>query len=268
MTPLEIASRRLRVREVLRVEGNILIALMLRDISTRFGSAPGFLIAIAWPVSHIIILLAINVFAGRLVPYGDSAVLWFSLGATPFMIASYTSRFMVFGLIMNRPLLMFPAISIFDILVSRILIEVIVSSMVVISLVLILTFLDVDFLPIDTGMAVSALMMSLLLGIGLGVTNSILALIMPQWAVVYSLLTIVLWLTSGAFFVPSNLPGPLRDVIYYHPIMHLIEWTRMAWYEGYSSLVFDKNYVIGFTLVMLCYGLVLERLLRGRLLYA
>ena len=41
----------------------------------------------------------------------------------------------------------------------------------------------------------------------------------------------------------------------------------MAWYEGYTSLVFDRNYIVGFTLVTLCYGLVLERLLRGRLLY-
>lgn len=267
MSAIENTRRRSRLRELVRVEGNILIALMLRDISTRFGSAPGFLIAIAWPLSHILILVGLNVSFGRTVPYGDSAILWFSLGATPFMIASYTSRFMVFGLIINRPLLMFPAISIFDILVSRVLIEVIVSSMVVICLALILTFFDVDFLPIDTGMAVSALMMSLLLGIGLGVINSIIALIIHQWMTIYSLFTIVFWMTSGAFFVPSNLPAPLRQAIYFHPITHLIEWTRMAWYEGYTSLVFDKNYVIIFTLVTLCYGLVLERLLRGRLLY-
>jgi capsular polysaccharide transport system permease protein len=105
---------------------NVLYALMLRDIQTRFGSAPGFVIAIAWPLSHILILVLIYVLTGRVVPYGDSAVLWFSIGLTPFMIISYTSRFMMFGLVVNRPLLQFPVISILDVLFSRVLIELFV----------------------------------------------------------------------------------------------------------------------------------------------
>ena len=90
--------------EILQAQRNVLTALILRDIKTRFGSAPGFLIAIAWPLSHILILVAINVWTGRIAPYGESAILWFAVSTTPFMIVSYTSRFMMFGLVMNRPL--------------------------------------------------------------------------------------------------------------------------------------------------------------------
>src|SRR5665647_2074031 len=130
-----------------------------------------------------------NVLGDRIVPYGESSVLWFALGTTPFMIVSYTSRFMMYGLIMNRPLLVFPAISVFDIMLSRILIEMFVSACVIACLIFILSCLGVDFMPADITMAVSALGVSLLLGIGLGILNSIMSMLIPQWPTVYMLFT-------------------------------------------------------------------------------
>ena len=264
---MSLSSIPLGLSHLFRAQSNILLALMLRDIQTRFGSAPGFLIAIAWPLSHIMILVVINVGVGRVVPYGDSAILWFALGTTPFMIVSYTSRFMMMGLLMNRPLLHFPAISVFDVLLSRILIEIIVTTGVILSLVAIFTVMDVDFMPVDVGQAFAAIFVSLLLGIGLGLMNSIIAMLMHQWATIYSLSIILLWITSGAYFIPSTLPPQLREFLYYHPIVHCIEWTRTAWFEGYSSLLLDRTYVISFAIYTIFLGLVLERLLRGRVLY-
>ena len=246
---------------------NVLYALMLRDIQTRFGSAPGFVIAIAWPLSHILILVLIYVLTGRVVPYGDSAVLWFSIGLTPFMIISYTSRFMMLGLVVNRPLLQFPVISILGVLFSRVLIELFVTSCVCVSLVLIFLYLDIDWMPARPGAAAAAFLVSVALGTGLGIINGVIALAWEKWATVYALLLILLWLTSGAYFLPSALPGPLRDLLYFHPAVHCIEWARYAWYENYTSLILDREYVIGFTVLTIFIGLGLERLLRGRLMY-
>ena len=251
---------------VLRAQKNVLTALILRDIKTRFGSAPGFLIAIAFPLSHIFILVALNVWLGRLVPYGESAVLWFSVSMTPFMIASYTSRFMMIGLVMNRPLLAFPIISVFDILLSRVLIEMIVAACVVACLVITMICLDVDFMPMDTAMAVAALVGALLLGVGLGVLNAIIAMILPQWITVYSLSNIAFWLTSGAYFIPSALDAHTRSWLYFNPFVHCTEWFRAAYFESYNSLVLDKTFLIGWGGCSISVGLIIERLLRGRVL--
>lgn len=254
--------------EIMRAQRNVLTALILRDIRTRFGSAPGFLIVIAWPLSHILILLAINVGLDRLAPYGESTVLWFSVSMTPFMIVSYTSRFMMIGLVLNRPLLVFPIISVFDILLSRVLIEMIVSACVVACLALILLSLEVDFMPNDAGMAVSALGASLLLGVGLGINNAIIAMMMPQWLTVYSLATILLWITSGAYFLPGALSSQILGYLYFHPFVHCIEWLREAYFSGYQSPLLDKAYLLGFGLWSVSAGLVMERALRGRVLLA
>jgi capsular polysaccharide transport system permease protein len=252
--------------QIVRSQKNVLSALMLRDIATRFGSAPGFLIAIAWPLSHIMLLVGLNVLADRIVPYGESSILWFALGTTPFMIVSYTSRFMMYGLMTNRPLLAFPAISVFDIMVSRILIEMFVSFCLIACLILLLTCLGVDFMPVNITMALSALGLSLLLGIGFGIVNSIMSMLITQWATVYMLFIVFLWITSGAYFVPSVMPSIIRDLLYWHPILHCIEWIREAYFEGYHSLILDKYYVCGMALVTIFVGLLLERLVRGRIL--
>jgi capsular polysaccharide transport system permease protein len=258
---------RLTMRKQLVALRHVLYALMLRDIQTRFGTAPGFLIAIAWPLSHILILVVFSLFAGRVAPYGDSAVLWFSVSMTPFMIISYTSRFMMLGLVVNRPLLQFPAISIVDILLSRVLIEIFVMSWVCLSLLTVFFYLDVDWIPARPAAAAAALLVSLLLGIGLGIVNGIVAMAWEKWVTVYVLITIILWITSGAYFVPSALPGPIRDLLYFHPIVHSIEWARTAWYESYSSQILHREYIVAFSIVTVFIGLTVERFLRGRLMY-
>ncbi len=265
ITPL---AERPPLARILNAQANVLAALMLRDIKTRFGSAPGFLLAIAWPLSHILILVGINIIAGRVVPYGESATLWFAVSMTPFMIVSYTSRFMMIGLVTNRPLLVFPIISVFDILLSRILIEIIVAACVLACLVVMFVALDVDFVPIDISRAVSGLAVSLFLGIGLGILNSIIAMIVHQWMTIYALSTILLWMTSGAYFVPSMLDASVQQYLFYHPIMHCIEWTREGYFSGYHSLLLDKSYVWAWALGTIFTGLLIERLLRGRVLLA
>ena len=254
--------------EILLAQRNVLTALILRDIKTRFGSAPGFLIAIAWPLSHILMLVGINVWMGRIAPYGESAVLWFAVSTTPFMIVSYTSRFMMYGLVMNRPLLAFPTISVFDILLSRILIEMIVCACVVAALVLILMSLDVDFMPHDAAMAAAALGGALLLGIGLGILNAIIAMMIPKWMTVYALAIILLWITSGVYFIPGALDAQIRGYLYFHPFMHGTEWLREAYFSSYNSAIMDKAYLLGWGLWSVSAGLVMERLLRGRVLVA
>lgn len=266
MTDATIRLGRLSTPEILRAQRNVLAALILRDVKTRFGSAPGFLIAIAWPLTHILVLLGINVYFGRVHPYGESAVLWFAVSLTPFQIVAYVSRFMLKGLLNNRQLLGFPAINVIDILVSRVLIEIIVAACVVGSIVVILASLDVDFMPLDIPMAFGAFSSALMLGIGMGILNSIIAMMFPIWSTIFTLSLILLWLTSGAYFVPSTLNGTLQIYLSYHPMLHCIEWAREAWFSGYHSMLLDKAYVVTFGLFTICGGLVLERLMRGRVL--
>src|ERR1700752_3206088 len=136
--------------DVTKAQGRLLLALMLRDIKTRFGGTEwGFLLAIAWPLSHIGALILLNGALGRTAPYGDSAALWYATGGVPFMCFSYMSRFIMMGIALNKPICSFPAVKVTDILFARAIVEVLSASLVVLILSGFFWATGVEFMPLD-----------------------------------------------------------------------------------------------------------------------
>lgn len=253
--------------ELISAQTRILVAIMLRDIRTRFvGNHFGFVLSIGWPLSHVLILLAINVGMGRLAPYGDSVALWYAIGVIPFIAFSYMARFLTMGIVLNKTMLVFPRVKITDILFARAIVEILSCGIVILILMLIFWSWGINFIPLNPLQAFLALGAMMLLGLGVGVINSIIAAAIPMWMTVYALFNIIMWILSGVYFVPSSLPAIVQYPLSFNPVIHGIEWMRSAYYEGYGGNFLDKNYLIGFGLVFLFLGLLLERLVRGRLL--
>ena len=251
----------------LQRQWQIIFALMLRDIRTRFlGSSLGFVIAILWPLSHIFLLVVINVFVGRVAPYGESPVLWFATGVLPFMCFNYTARFISLGVFTNKALLVFPTIKIIDLLISRAIIEALNVCCVIICVVISLILIDVNPMPVNVLEAFYAVTASIFLGIGFGVINSMIITAIPSWVTGYSLFSTAMWFASGVMFVPDALPDEARYWLSFNPAMHGVEWMRSAYYEGYGGLILDKSYMLEFALISLLIGLVIERLFRGSLI--
>lgn len=257
----------INIWELLIAQGRVLMALMLRDIRTRmFGSAIGFFFVIAWPISHILILVVLYSFMNRVAPYGDSMPLWVTVGATPFMVFSYMSRFMMLSVIHNRPLLYFPVISITDVLFARAIVEILSAALVIFFTNLILALYGIDVMPANIVEALFAIASAGLIGLGVGVLNGVIVAFAPVWITGYSLIVIFLWFSSGILFVPSALPEQLQMILFYHPVLHTIEWLRVAYYDGYESVILARWYPLCFGAGLLFLGLAAERFFRGKIL--
>jgi capsular polysaccharide transport system permease protein len=246
---------------------HVLFALMLRNIRTRFfGNGLGYLVGIAWPLTHILIIVGIFVVMGRTAPYGDSTVLFVATGVVPFMTFGYLARYMMWTVVRARPLLAFPEVKVLDVLLATALLEILAAACVTIVLIIIAWFAGIDVMPRDTIQAAYAFGTTILLGLGFGLTNSVIVLAAPPWFTGYILVHQLLWISSGIFFVPDALPRIFREALAYNPVLQCIEWTRSAYYEGYGDLVLDRPYVIGFGCVTIFLGLLLERAMRGHIL--
>ncbi len=245
----------------------VLFALMLRNIRTRFfGNGAGYLLTIAWPLTHILIIVGIFVYSGRATPYGDSQVLFIATGVVPFMAFSYMARFMMLTVLRARPLLAFPEVKVLDVLMAGALLEMLAAACVTIVLIIVAMFFRVDVMPTDIVQAAYAYGAAVLLGLGFGLTNSVIVLAFPPWFTGYLLVNILLWLSAGVFFVPDALPGPVRELAGYQPVLQCVEWMRSAYYEGYGSIILDRGYAVSFGLVTVFFGLLLERATRGYVL--
>lgn len=250
----------------LQIQFNVIRALFLRDVRTRFfGSGLGYLIALAWPLAHILLLLMIYWASGRVAPYGDSAIQFFAVSLCPVVSFMYMSRWIAFATSANKPLLHFPRVKFLDIVIARAMLETANAGGVVIVVLSTLAAFDIPFIPYDIPMALKGMFLALLIGLGLGTLSAVITLALPMWAVAYSLFTIVIYATSGVLFVPDWLPSTLRNIVAWNPVLHSVEMVRLGYYSSYRSSVLDAKYAIDVGIGSLLVGLVIERSFRRQL---
>ena len=243
---------------------NVIYALFMRDLQTRFAGGGGgylnYLLTLGWPLAHIALLLVIYSALGRAAPMGQDPTIFFATGLVPYMIFYYPTRFMMLSVMMNQPLTNFPIVKVLDIMLARAIIEIITGFTVVCVTAFVLYALGHDIMPTSPAIAVSALAASLLLAVGFGLLNAVIVVVFKPWIFIFILFAIGLYITSGIIFVVSALPEKIQYVLSFNPVIHVVSWFRSAYFNGYeTALIPDKPYPIMFGLVSLLTALLGER---------
>ncbi|MFJ6327188.1 MULTISPECIES: ABC transporter permease [unclassified Rhizobium] len=246
----------------LKEKKNVMEAVVLRDMRSRFfNHGLGFIVQCLWPLAHILIIMAINIAAGRAAPFG-TPMLFFATGLIPTLTFIYISRFMGLSLVMNQQMLSFPIVKVTDILFGRAFLEVI-AGCVTLAMIwgIFIAFGDYPY-PNDPGDAVLAYMATILLALGVGTIVGVISQFLPMFATVYALMTIIIYISSGALFVTSSFPDQIAVPLSYFPIVQCVEWMRVSYFENYSDRLLSREYLVWFGATSLMLGLLLERLLR------
>ncbi|OOG63085.1 hypothetical protein B0E45_29770 [Sinorhizobium sp. A49] len=246
---------------------NVVLALILRDMRTRFGrSHLGYLVAIAWPFSHLLTLISIMAFVNRLAPIGGDPAVFVSTGVLPYILCLYPARMMGLALESSRALFLFPIITPFDVIVSRAIIEFMTAFIVVILLFTVAGAIGVDMTPIDASTLASGLLATIYLSLAMGFLNVVMVSIFRMWHITFIIIMIVMYMSAGVFVVPSAVSSEFREFMWFNPLFHCVEWIRSAYYEGYGDELLSESYVMWVATACLLVGLLGERFLRGKLL--
>lgn len=234
------------------------MALMLREMSTRYGRTPGgYIWAILEPLGAIIILSVGFSLILRTPPLGSSFLLFFATGYIGFGLYQGLSQSVSRAINFSRPLLKYPAVTWLDAVLARFLLnsitEVLVAALLLGGIVATLeTRVVIDFVPL-----IEALALAMLLGLGVGVLNCALIGLFPIWEVVWSVATRPLFLASGIFYLYAQMPPFAQDILWYNPLIHIVGLMRAGFYPTYSIAYVDLGFVAGVGLVTLLLGLVL-----------
>lgn len=239
---------------------------MLRDMRTRFGGSYwGYVVVVLWPVAHIFLMVAIMAFRNLPSPMGNSPILFVATGAVPALVFQYTSREAMKAIIVNKPLMYYPQVKAFDIMIARFIVETIKGFQGLIIIIFILMLLGVNPVPENIPTAVCAYTMALLLGLGMGAVNIGIMSFFPGWLWGYIVITISIYATSGLFFLPNMLPSEMYDLMKWNPMVQIIEWVRIA-YNPNLGIEVDYFYVLVWGWGTLCIGLLMERIVVRRFL--
>jgi capsular polysaccharide transport system permease protein len=250
---------------LLSIQFRIIGALVLRETRATFGTSQiGYLWAIITPTAGTALLVTIFTAVGRHPPYGSSFALFFGTGMFLLGFFNKLSNSLMTALDANRALLVYPLVSPMDIFYGRAILigaTYILIMGVYFSGLIALGLANSPAHPLDV---IAAFVVTLTLGFGIGVFNAVIFSIFESWKQVEKVLTRPLIFVSGVLYIPSAMPPNIIDYLKWNPVLHLIEWFRVGYYDSYQSFVLDRTYVVFVAASFVLIGLSGERSTRRR----
>ncbi len=242
-------------------------ALMLREMSARYGRSPGgYVWAVLEPIGAIVVIAVALSFIIRVPSLGNSFLLFYASGYIPFLIYNLLQANITQALIYSRPLLMYPVVSWIDAILARFLLNLL-TSIAVACIVLfgILRFTETNAI-LELGPLLISVGLMALLGLGHGTLNCLLFGLFPAWVQLWSIVSRPLMVVAGVFFVMEDLPGHVQDIMWWTPWIHATSLFRQGIYATYEPGFVSIILVLVWALVPLAFGLLLLRRFRQDIL--
>jgi len=195
---------------------------------------------------------------------GGDPILFVATGAVPALVFQYTSRESMKALTVNKPLIYYPQVKTFDIILARFIVEIIKGFTGLILVAIILLCLGIDPVPEFPALSLGGYCAAILFGLGVGSVNIGIMSFFPAWLWGYMLLSILIYVSSGVFFLAHMLPDELYGWMKWNPVVQIIEWVRLG-YNPQLGVSVDYYYVLGCGFGSLSAGLVMERIFVRRL---
>jgi capsular polysaccharide transport system permease protein len=220
-------------------------------MDARFGSKPGgYLWALFDPASQVIMMTLIFGAIGRAPALGTSFPMFFATGYLAFNFYVGMSSYVVGAVKANKALLSYPVVAPIDTVAVIILIAEWEANKV----------FQVDFGPVVAAAAAASV-----LGLGVGLVNVTLFSRYTLYEKIFSIINRPMYLISGVFFLPDDMPHPFRDIILMNPVAHVIMWFRTGFYSEYHPSGLDRLFVVETSIILVLIGMILLTISSGHL---
>jgi ABC-type polysaccharide/polyol phosphate export permease/predicted Zn-dependent protease len=253
--------------ERLKIQLRVIHALIIRETRTRFGdSRLGYGWALIEPILHITLLSAVfSLLMHGKPPIGSHFFIFYFTGLIPYHVFVHISTNMTHGVTSNGSLLQLPLVTPFDVILSRGLLEFATDIVVAVMLLAGFAAFGLPAMPDNVWGAANALIVTALLGCGVGFVNAVLQTLFRSWDKLWNNATRLLYFFSGIFYVPGMMPDWARDILAWNPLLHAIDWFRAAFFSAYQPHWLDRRYLVICAILALVAGLGVERALRRRI---
>lgn len=235
-------------------------ALMMREMTTRFGRTPGGVIwVVLQPLATILVLGFAFSLIARTPALGTSYIFFKATGLLPFNAFKSISNMVGRAFSFSSALLVYPGVTWVDALLARLFLNALVSFLVTF-LILggIILFQDLSLI-IDWGPVLLAMLLASFLGFGIGVLNCYLFERIAIWSNIWGIMTAPLMIVSGVIMLYEAMPTIAQQYLWYNPVLHIAGLMREGFYSTYQPTYVSIPYVLICALVPMALGLVLLR---------
>ncbi len=249
----------------LRIQFRVLGALILREMSTRFGRENlGYLWLFAEPLLLGTAIGALHFTTGHGLPGGLHVLYFWVTGYVPFYMFRSVINRAPSAVVANQSLLYHRRITLLDILLARNLLE---GAAVMGTLLIFLAGfgMALNIWPKQPALVVLGMVSMLAMGHGAGLILAAGAIYTDLVDRVIHLFTYVSMPFTGAFFMVFWLPTDLQRQALWIPLVHCFEMIRRGLFGTEVPTTYDVPYMLTWIIMLNLAGLLTLRLARRRL---
>lgn len=237
-----------------------ILALILREMSTRFGTQPGgYIWAIVQPLALIIVLSFAFSLLMRSPSLGTSFILFKATGLLVFQMFQQNTNLIARSLRFASSLLEYPRITWVDAILARFILNVMIGLIVSwIILTGIIIYDDVSTV-LDWSKILAAYGLAALMALGIGTLNIYMFMRFTVMQNIWGILTAPLMIVSGVIMIYEDMPPLAQEYLWYNPLLHITGLMRDGFYPMYRPQYISFTYVLLWALVPLILGLLLVR---------
>ncbi|MFX0543651.1 ABC transporter permease [Roseovarius sp. S4756] len=238
----------------------VIMALILREMSTTYGRSPGgYLWAILEPVAGIALLTAIFSAGFRSPSLGVNFALFYATGILPFQLYMDVQGKVSVSLQFSQALLGYPRLTFVDTILARFILNTL-TQLLVSSIIFGFIFLYFETrTSLDPEKIIIGYAMASALGLGVGAFNCYLILLFPVWQRVWAIANRPLFLISCIFFLFESVPEPYNNILWFNPVVHIVGMMRDGFYPYYQPTYVSVVYVMGLSMILMAAGILMLR---------
>jgi len=249
-------------RSALSIQRDVLYALLLREVGSRFGKTRvGLMWSLLEPVAHMAFpIVLFGLVLGREFAGVDYPLL-LAWGLLPFVLFKNICLQTMEGTAASRGLLSYRQVHLMDVFIARALSLCAVEGVVFVLLFVGLALLGYDIVPARPLELLGTLAVTVLFAFGLGLVLAALTSFVPDAKAIVKVIFLPLYFASGVLFPISRFPSEWLGWLSWNPVAHLLEMVRYAGIAHYPLIdMVQPVFPFGLMLALVFAGLALYRL--------
>jgi capsular polysaccharide transport system permease protein len=246
----------------MQIQRDVIYALLLRELSSRFGkSRGGFVWVLVEPLAHLLVPVVMFGFIRQALVPGVEFPVFLVYGFMPFLLFKAICLQIVDGVNAGQGLLSYRQVLLMDVFVAKALAHAVIQAMVFILVLAGLAMLGYDVLPPRPVELAGVLLLTVVLAFGLGVVFAAIASLVPDARAVIHVMFMPLYFVSGILFPVTRFSDEWVRLLAINPVLHLVELSRVMGVDGYQPMKYlSVTYPVALALVATVIGLMLYRL--------
>ena len=254
--------QRTTTRSHFQIQCDVIYALLLRELSSRFGkSRGGFMWVLVEPIAHLLIPMFIFSFIRQRLLPGVEYPVFLVYGFLPFLLFKAICLQIVNAVNAAQGLLSYRQVLLMDVFIAKAMAHVVIQAVVFAIVLTGLTMFGFEVLPPHPVEFAGVLGLTVMLAFGLGLVLAAVASLVPDARPVIQVMFMPLYFASGILFPITRFADEWVVWLAVNPVLHLVELTRAMAIDGYEPMKYTSiAYPMVLALISTVIGLMLYRL--------